>query len=129
MAMRTTKIYRLENPITEHGVFSSVGQSDAVKKVLRAIFDIAAERGHPSPFPDTREKYKLSRWDNSYFCACPDMDSLKKWFPDEMLPTLMTEFKLLEITVPKKLLLIGKSGIQVCYRKEDIVSVNHITTL
>lgn len=129
MAMRMTKIYRLEHPVTGRGVFSSVGKADDVKKALSAIFDVAGENRHPSPLPDMTEKYKLSTWDSSYYCACPDMDSLRKWFSGNLLETLIKEFHLLEITVPKKLVLYGKSGIQACYRKEDIVSVNYIITL
>lgn len=123
-----TKIYRLEHPVTGNGVFSSVGKSEDVKWALGKIFDVATENGHPSPLQDMPTK-KLSSWSKQYFCACPDMDSLEQWFTNSLLETLMEEFHLLEITIPKKKLLIGTSGIQVCYCKEDIVSVNRITTV
>lgn len=136
--METTTIFRLEHPVLKCGPWNThvhddfydlpLGLRDALEIARRALndhFDNVPEYSmqHPSACAD------VAGFTLSHQCAAPSIELLKKWFAVNEHTMLMLEragFTVIELVVKRLRVLPSKTGTQVGYHPDNVVSSRDI---
>ena len=118
-------VYRIEHPETGCGPYNSVSIEDMNADDLSFIDRMSDQHSddyhnHPVMGYD----FKTAQLRGDVLCACPSLDSLKKWFNRWMTKLRWVGFKVYEIEVTKCEMSI--SGKQILIRGEDIISMREI---
>lgn len=117
-------IYRIEHPETKCGPYNGVLMSiqDGRDSFIDDMVDQHSEdqKNHPVRACD----FKYHELHGDPLCACPTLYKLYKWFDGWMDQLLETGFRVYKIEVSK--VIMGKSGKQVLFLEEDILSMKII---